>query len=249
MNPEVEYQVVDAAGGNPTGVVCYDDASHRGEYASIAKRIMEKMTEIEQFGFLEGSNHLQMSGGEFCGNAARVAAFLISKRTGRTEGTFTISGFEGTVEYTVNGELVRCVFPHYRNERRVVHVLDVDATLVDLGGIVHIVLPPSVAFHNDPAYYRAKHAEVSSTLGLESRAAVGVIWQELRGEDTLIHPVVWVRDIDSFFYETSCGSGTLATILAANAERKNIFQPSGESILAEHQEGDTLALSSTIKFH
>lgn len=247
MKPELDYQVVLAAGGNPTGMICYDDSSHRGEYAVIAKRIMASDPTIEQFGFLEGSHHLQMSGGEFCGNAARVAAFLISRRTGRTEGTFTISGFGGTVQYTVNGQTVRCVFPHYRNERRTVHVLGVDATLVDLGGIVHVVLPPSIPFQNDLAYYRSIHAEVSTALGLQSRAAVGVIWQEVRGESTEIHPVVWVRDIDSFFYETSCGSGTLATIIATNAERKDIFQPSGQSILAEHQEDDTLALTSTIQ--
>lgn len=241
-----KLQVVLAAGGNPTGVVCFPDDSRRADYVAIAKQYMQEDPTIEQFGFLEGTSHFQMSGGEFCGNAARVAAWLISERTGTKQGTFTISGFSGTVHYTVDDNQVRCVFPDYPFEKKMVEVLGVEATLVDLGGIVHVVMPITVEFENDERYYKSAHRQVTELLGLGERPAVGVIWQDLRDGNVAIHPVVWVREINSFFYETSCGSGTLATIIAHNVPELNIFQPSGQPILAELN-GTTLAISSSIQ--
>ena len=43
-----------------------------------------------------------------------------------------------------------------------------------------------------------------------------------------IEPVVWVRAIDTFFHETSCGSGSIA--VAASTGQQEIVQPSGETI-------------------
>ncbi len=246
MNSD-QLQVVLAAGGNPTGVICYDDESHRSEYASTAKRVMAGDSSIEQFGFLEGTTHFQMSGGEFCGNAARVAAFLLAEKTGKKTGTFTISGFSGTVEYSVDGDTVRCVFPHYPFTTQQVSVLDVEAMYVDLGGIVHVVLPPTVKFRDDKAYYEGAHIKVTDALNLRDKAAVGVIWQDVLGQDVTIHPVVWVRDINSFFYETSCGSGTLATLITFRAPSLNIIQPTGQAILAECTDGNTLSLTSSVQ--
>lgn len=240
-------QVFLAAGGNPTGLFCYDNNSHRREYQAVAKKFMDRDKSIEQFGFLEGTSHIEMSGGEFCGNAARVAAYLICKLTGKSQGTFTISGYAGTVIYTVDGQSVRCVFPDYPFEQRPVNALGVKATLVDLGGIVHVVLPPVVSFINDIAYYKEDHTEVTAALGLGGKLAVGVIWQERQGTNVLIHPVVWVRGIHSFFYETSCGSGALATIISHNVPQLNIIQPSGQAIFAECSNGKTLAITSTVQ--
>ncbi|MBI2984607.1 MAG: hypothetical protein HYY50_03210 [Candidatus Kerfeldbacteria bacterium] len=246
MIGEQQLQVVLAAGGNPTGVICYPDDRHRGRYGEEAKRHMAADPTIEQFGFLEGTTHLQMSGGEFCGNAARVAALLISEQTGRNEGTFTISGYDGTVRYVVNGNLVRGEFPRYRYQRRPVKFQQIEATLVDLGGIVHVVLPPTVPFRNDKAYYQHLHGQAVQALALQDRAAVGMIWVEFRDPAVAIHPVVWVREIDSFFYESSCGSGTLATIIALDRPSLKIYQPSGQAISAERYNSDTLAITSTI---
>ena len=247
MSTGLQHDVVLAAGGNPTGVICYDDKSHRSEYPDIAKQVMAGDSSIEQFGFLEGTTHFQMSGGEFCGNAARVAAFLLAEKTGQMQGTFTISGFTGTVEYAVDGDTVRCTFPHYQFTTKQVNVLGVEATFVDLGGIVHVVLPPSVTFRDDKSYYEAAHNEVVDQLQLRDKAAVGVIWQEMKGDDVSIHPVVWVRDINSFFYETSCGSGTLATLITHQAPTLNIIQPTGQAILAEMTDGNTLSITSKVQ--
>ena len=239
-----EMQVILAAGGNPTGIVCMADTSHRDEYATIADGFMKKDSRIEQFGFLEGTGHFQMSGGEFCGNGARAAAYLIAQMTGRKSGTFTMSGFNGRVRYQIlPGGIVQCAFDNFKAEITDVVVMGIKAKLVDMGGIVHVVLPPNVRFENKPELYRDFHKKATKELGLGERAAVGVIWQENTDEGTAIHPVVWVKGIDSFFYETACGSGTLATLLVGEVASQEILQPSGEPIFAE-KNGDDLTLRS-----
>ncbi len=240
-------RVILAAGGNPTGVVELADASNREKYPEIAKYFMGQDSSIEQFGFLEGLKHFQMSGGEFCGNAARAAAWVIASRNNQNTGTFTISGFDGIVSYAIleNGD-VRCDFPGFSADVKPMVINDhLRGVLVDLGGIVHFVLDPSHKFVDEPDQYRAIHGEVVRALGIGDKPAVGVIWQEVLPVGIKIHPVVWVRDIDSFFYETACGSGTLATLAASGKQNLSITQPSGQSI-ESFRKGDDYTLISGI---
>jgi diaminopimelate epimerase len=67
--------------------------------------------------------------------------------------------------------------------------------------------------------------------------AIGMMFIE-RVEDKLkINPVVWVKDIDTLFYETACGSGSLGTAIYNYFKTKEksaeIIQPSGFSICIE----------------
>ncbi len=223
-----------AAQGNPTGVIQFPDSTQRSRYAEIARGIMSGNSSIEQFGFLEGTAHFQMSGGEFCGNAARVAALLISQQTGNTTGSFTMSGVPGEVRYEIlpDGQ-VRCEFPGLSMQTNRAELMGgLAGQMVDMGGIVHVVLAPSVQFANDPERYQAVHADAVRELNLSDCPAVGVIWQEQAGQEVKIHPVVWVRDISSFFYETACGSGTLAVLEASGLNDLTIIQPSGKAIQA-----------------
>lgn len=246
-NQKLDCRVILAAGGNPTGIVLFDDDSNRGQYAEIAKGFMAEDSSIEQFGFLEGTKHFQMSGGEFCGNAARASAFIIAEKTGETSGQFTMSGFDGIVNYTIldSGE-VRCTFPGLPMDLEVKHLSNgLNGSLVDLGGIIHFVVSSDFAFSDNEEWYKKIHSEVVEELGLSSRGAVGVIWQSGSGKNIRIDPVVWVRDIDSFFYETACGSGTLAALAASSLDLLSVVQPSGEAILAG-KDGDTYILQSNI---
>ena len=241
-------RVVLAAGGNPTGIIFVENADGREEYAPFAKEYMGSHPDVEQFGFIEETSHFQMSGGEFCGNAARAAALLISQKTGKTAGSFTMSGFDGTVDYLVlHPDVVTCTFTGLPISSKPVMVEGKEATLVDLGGIVHVVLPESEKFRDDKEYYTTYHRKVTSELNLGSRAAVGVVWQSL-GEDgsVSIDPVVWVRDIDSFFYETACGSGTLAVLVASQKTNVDIVQPTGQAIHSEKLSDTSYLLRSTM---
>ncbi|MDE1919081.1 MAG: hypothetical protein KGH56_00060 [Patescibacteria group bacterium] len=230
--------IITAAGGNGTTIKVIDRPLSREEYA-VQGKLLGKETESlgsEQAGFLIPSlNHFEMAGGEFCGNASRSAALLLSKLQedgGRV--SFTVSGYDGTVGGLVekNGAthfVVSCVFPRMSIDVRPTKLASgEEVTVVDLGGIVHVVMRKP--FPHDAETYQKQHRSIVRELGLENRGAVGVIW--ITGTESAItmHPVVWVKDVDTFFYEKSCGSGTIA--VAKITGTSSIIQPTGEMIVA-----------------
>lgn len=233
----MKYQnvVITAAGGNGTVISVIDDPLTRDEYVVRGKLLGEQYTRFgaEQAGFLiPGVSHFEMSGGEFCGNAARSAALLLSELQGLEHVTFTMSGFDGVVEANVE----KIAQQTYRVESsfpglptictRVSLVNGLGVSIVDLGGIVHVLINDT--FPGNTSEYRRMHKEVVRELNLAKRAAVGVVWFGYVGERVVIHPVVWVRDVDTFFYEQSCGSGSIAASVVTNLS--DIIQPTGAEI-------------------
>ena len=218
-------------------------AEEFGVNAAIAAALV-----AEEIGQPSNGPYFQMSGGEFCGNAARAVALLIAELSGRVNGSFTMSGFVGPVSYQVfPGNVVQCSFDNFRVEVKEVVTTGMKATLVDMGGIVHVVLPTDVPFVNKREVYEPAHKRIVRELNLEDRLAVGVIWRRETESGTAIYPVVWVKEIGSFFYETACGSGTLATLLVGEVNSQEILQPSGCSIYAE-KIGERLILRSQMSY-
>ncbi len=64
--------------------------------------------------------------------------------------------------------------------------------------------------------------------------AVGIILLENENGKIKINPIIWVKTVDTLYYETACGSGSLATAIykkyAEGIEKIDILQPSGYSI-------------------
>lgn len=242
--------VITAASGNGTAIEVIASPLARTEYVSRG-RILGESTEklgAEQAGFLVSSqSHFEMAGGEFCGNASRAAAVLFSELRGTGDVEFTVSGFKGLVSATVdkrsdNEYYVRCRFPGM--PVRVYPVEDYEQTIniVDLGGIVHVVIESR--FPAQAEVYRETHHRLTEELGLRERDAVGVVWVESKSDFVVIHPVVWVRSIDTFFYESSCGSGTIAACAVTGVS--DIIQPTGKIIRAE-VDGDFVTLESDME--
>lgn len=242
-------EIILAAGGNATAIFSMPDRKSRLNYASIALSYMRKNPAIEQVGFLERNRHLEMSGGEFCGNASRAAAWIIAKTRGRKSGTLTVSGFPGRVRFRVRGSWVQCEFPNFPFRVRTVTILGgTRAQLVDLGGIFHIILPASLSTPRVRTQYRSLHRGIVQQLKLTKAPAVGVVWQKRDPRGVLrIIPIVWVRSVNTFFVETSCGSATMAALLVDGAQKKLIRQPSGGTITAERRGRQTLILASRMQ--
>lgn len=230
--------LVTAAGGNGTVIEILDKPLTRGEYATRGKTLGEEMEldGAEQAGFLIPSHlHFEMAGGEFCGNASRAAAALLSETENKPNVSFTVSGFDGTVGATITKRSdvlydVRCEFPGMPTEVQQAVVDDGQSvSVVDLGGIVHVLI--NGVFPVESSVYQEVHRKVTERFDLSNREAVGVIWFEENQEGIVIHPVVWVKAVDTFFYETSCGSGAIATSRVTGVS--NIIQPTGKVIRAE----------------
>ncbi len=231
MSLNHRFYVIDAAGGNATIIQVLNKALDSHAYAFQGAALMKEYEGygVEQCGFLILQNrHFQMSGGEFCGNAARAAAQLFASALNLTSFTFTMSGYKGDVEADVDLTSsttadVTCVFTDLPSEVEPVMLTQGPARLVDLGGIVHVLIEGAL-----PKDYEAQHRDITTQLGLSDRGAVGVNWMRQGEDGVTIDPVVWVRDIDSFFYETACGSGSIAAAAATGAQA--ITQPSGQTI-------------------
>lgn len=231
MNDTSSRYIIAAAGGNPTAIRVLTRTESPAWYAEEGAVLMRDTVAlgVEQAGFLiPDQRRFEMSGGEFCGNAARSAALLLSRFSGEKAGAFEMSGYEGGVHFFVRWEsetaaTVTCNFDRLPIDVRREQTTNGEIQIVDLGGIVHVVIEGAL-----PSDYEAQHRTIVRELGLDVRGAVGVCWIERTGDRITLHPVVWVKAIDSFFHETSCGSGSIAAAVVTGASE--ITQPSGEAI-------------------
>ena len=102
--------------------------------------------------------------------------------------------------------------------------------IIKLSGITHILLNiDKFKFDENNCLTEAK--EIINQLKLLDKEAVGVIWYK----NNKINPIVWVKNINSLFYENACGSGSLAfgilfTYLNKGNEKINVIQKNNESI-------------------
>lgn len=236
--------IINAAGGNATAIQVLEQPKSKAEYENIGRQLISdnEDKQVEQAGFLISPlDHFEMSGGEFCGNAARAVAILFSQEKNEEKVSFTMSGFKGIVSglvKTIDESYydVTCNFPGMMIKKIPVNI-GKPATLVDLGGIVHVVIEEDFPFDN----YTEIHKAITKKLQLSQRDAVGVVWVKKFDGQVKIDPVVWVRGIDSFFYETSCGSGSIAAASVLDIQR--IIQPTGEEIFVNVKKNEVIIRS------
>jgi diaminopimelate epimerase len=235
-------------GGNTTAIV--SQPIPRKLQPRIARQIMGNDRSIEQVGFIERSRkkkaafRLQMMGGEFCGNAARAAAYLWTMHFPRLKKVqFEVSGFSKLVTALIEDEDVTLLLPgsFYIGSRRFS-----DGTLVDLAGIRHLVVSDS----------KKRDAVKLINRICDGYAAVGIISTQRKRSVVEIDPLIWVRDTETFVHETACGSGSIAVALA-DFERNGsnfscIRQPSGEHyhVILSRRKGrvSSIELSGTVRY-
>lgn len=252
--------VVKAAGGNPTAFRVLDVAKDREYYERDGATMMDEYPEhgVEQSGFWVPSDmHMEMAGGEFCGNATRAAAALHHHLTGESDFTQTVSGYDGPVQSQVtpldddtSRVLVTVRFDNLTAEAKPVDVVTPElpegSQIVDLGGIVHVIVHGKF-----PERHHEHHRAIRDALQLNDRGAVGVLWLSPveDGDESSIHmePVVWVRAIDTLFHEGSCGSGSIAATAATG--KSIVRQPSMQNIIVRMQEDGSLTLASPMEVH
>lgn len=239
--------VITAAGGNATAIGVIEEPMDRSWYERQGTVLMKEFQDldVEQVGFLVLSqNHFEMSGAEFCGNGSRAAGLLFCMLLGMSDGhTFTTSGHEGEMSVEIDGvetakPFVTGIFPSLDATARPINVSGVEkAEIVDLGGIVHVLIYGAIPETREG--YEAEHRRVTKELGLQDRAAVGVDWVQLAGLQVKMDPVVWVNaaseEDETFFYETSCGSGSISAAVATGINY--VLQPSGEIINVNNRDG------------
>lgn len=228
--------------GNVTVIVLDPIASSL--CAQVAAQIMGRQgLGAEQVGFVTNARnpkalaHLNMMGGEFCGNAARAfAAYLaftdypgIVWRNGKGEVPIEISGYDGVLTAQVSmssNEIASAYVTSPMPKPIAVRCMDFGQhrlALVKFEGISHAVawdLEPSEETFN----------KIMSVGSGPNDAAFGVMFFS---EDTSkVVPLVAVRNTESLVWEGSCASGTVAVACAvAFRDRRSVelrlSQPGG----------------------
>lgn len=234
---EFKYKVLNP-GGNKTAIVIGDEYT-KEEKKMINDKVLDKNKDIEQVGFISTSkNSLNMAGGEFCVNASRCAVWEY------------LGGEEGEIELSVSGVKER-LKGRIDKEKKVYIKLPIEKELnelikikdkynfVNLEGILLCVIDEE----NSKEYIRKlKENEEKTKLDLReimkkfetNEKAVGIILLEKRNEKIKINPIIWVKSVDTLYYETACGSGSLATAIYINKAKGinkiDVLQPSGYEI-------------------
>jgi diaminopimelate epimerase len=243
--------------GNTTVLIVEPSVESTALRASLANVIMDSAhLGAEQVGYVsflhDGTPRLDMMGGEFCGNATRaLLTYLVDinhkslikiNRQGKDalETMVSVSGVQNLLKARVfkSGELV---------DTEVEMPLEAKITkaffesrpvcIVKMDGITHVLLnTDDFQFPEDS--YREFSEKIRAEFQLTELDAVGVIWWTANTESNFeIKPVVWVKNTDSLYYETACGSGTAALAIAlAEQSKKSISilvkQPSNKTISA-----------------
>ena len=237
MKEEYNYYLYSPC-GNDTALV-EDVRISSNERKIINDLIMNKHNNIEQVGFVDKKEYLlTMAGGEFCANAVRCAVkYYLKDKKGKIK--IRVSGGY-VVEAGIDNEgNVWAQMPIKKNYKPV-RKLDEGVYEVTLKGIKHIVVDVKISKKYISSSKKIKETAVKfiKKYNIKEKKAVGVVFLEKKDAELRIHPVVWVKRIDTLFYETACGSGTTAVaLLEAFKSRKSttvrLIQPSGECIVSK----------------
>jgi len=227
---------------NPTGniTILVETQIERNLQAPIAEKLMEINPDCEQVGFIENNEqmHLQMMGGEFCGNAALCFASYIFDNYNRTN----------SLEINISGV------------SDLIHV-DLEKSDNSFKGSVSMPLPYQIKEHNFDRYKGIPvvyfkgigHAIVTQKLPMALAKMLIRQWAKELKLDALgimiltedlsrVDPLVYVKATDTVVHENSCASGTCAIVSwIADSKKENttitLNEPGGKLTATAEYDG------------
>ncbi len=184
----------------------------------IAISLMKKEKDVEQVGYIyrdgQGDIALRMAGGEFCGNATMsVAAYHLEKRKETTgivkvhimdddtiidvKANLDDKGIWETEETLYSNKIERKNFDTYNR-----------LPIVFFDSISHIIIEEKALIKDLCESKKAEDLIKKWAREIDTRA-LGIMFYDR--EDSKLTPLVYVKDIETLFWERSCASGTVAT--------------------------------------
>ena len=234
---DFNYKILNP-GGNKTALV--EGLNYSKEERKIINDIiLNKNKDVEQVGFIDKEKKiLEMAGGEFCMNATRCAIYeFLNAKEGKIE--LSVSGVKEKIKGGINKD--KSVYAKLNIKKSKDELIEKRGifNLVKLDGILQVVVEEN---NLDEFILKLKEDEEKAKIELKEimesfnsdEEAVGIVLLEKENGKLKINPVVWVKEIDTIFYETACGSGSLATAIYKSFEENineiELLQPSGYSI-------------------
>ncbi len=258
MNNQRLSIVVCNASGNITIFVL--TPVRKSDYVNIASKLLDlPYIEAEQVAFVtsvqaDGDIHgsMDMSGLEFCGNASRSFALFLAKKKGIVGQSIIkvlVSGEDKPIDVLVDTEndLAEICMP-IPTKKEVLQNQECELLngkkLVEFEGISHIILED---IRGDRRTFNSIR---KSFMEYKNPPALGVMFYNTNSKH--MTPVVYVRDVDSTYFEGSCASGTTALCLAMTESEPDgvytytINQPVG-MLIAKIEKKDNEVKKITIK--
>ena len=226
---------IDIIVANPSGniTIFVKSPVPRSEYQTVASQLLamdefhgEQVAYILQNPQAEGIDGImEMCGLEFCGNASRSFGLILAREagdTGTAEKTVLVSGCEEPLKVELDmdmgGARIRMPNPVSCEKKQ-------ECTIVDFGGILHVIVEDLPASKEVFELLRDRVYEQ-----LDPPAMGIMFWDTAEKKMT---PVVYVKDVDTTYFEGSCGSGTTALAAAFSLGREDgtyswsVPQPAG----------------------
>ncbi len=247
---KVEYFKVNPAGNITIFVTTPID---KKDYANVASRLFElKEHKAEQVGFIKEGNRMEMSGTEFCGNASRAFALWYAKNRlgvdGEAKVKISVSGSEQSLNVEVNtkNDYTKIEMPmpvSIKNWQDVDGVQELkersEGVLIDFGGILHLVLWNTEATKERFEYYN------KFLIDKFDAPANGVMFMDK--ENMNLVPIVYVKDVETTYFEGSCGSGSTACAVALAYGKPDgkysydLHQPAGSIVATAYIENEKIS--------
>lgn len=230
--------------GNTTAVVF--DQMLNADREQLNTQVMEAWKqqavgepEIEQCCFVtmpkdqRAVARVEMFGGEFCGNATRSVIQLITEGKDY-QGMIEVSGVNRPLNFNVKDGSIAVEMPLPQDRELATEV--VEGTLVQLDGIAQLVVTDVEQQENRSPREVLQTLLAENKYGLAEQPAVGITYYDPISNKAEFG--VWVKEVNTIFDETACGSGTCAIGIASalqtqQNQRLEVIQPSGESITTE----------------
>lgn len=262
MNKKLDIQIADPS-GNIT--IFVRTPVERRHYQQVAGQLLaEEDYGAEQVAFILSNSDssqnpsaggidgsMEMCGLEFCGNASRAFGLMLASEAGET-GHVTkrirVSGCDAPLTVVLDMETSRAKI---RMPDPLSCEVQGDRTVVDLGGILHII----VEAPKTEGGSEEQQAEMERTFGkirsdiyrTMDPPALGVMFWD--STEKKLTPVVYVKDVETVYFEGSCGSGTTACAAAFSMGKPDgtyswsIPQPAGIiDVTAEVKDGRAQAI-------
>lgn len=253
---KIDYVLADPEGNRTILVLTRVE---REDYQQIAQLLLQECPEAEQVGYIKESvafggeqlPYMEMCGLEFCGNASRAFAYYeaLEHDPPLDEIRVKVSGSKEplTAWIDVENGSAKIQMPIPMGMKKVSVPIraeqpgegassengEVAGNLVEMEGIAHLILtdvePEAETFEAIRKYVYEN---------VEDYPAFGVMFIDVAKD--LMTPVVYVRDVDTVYFEGSCASGTVAAAYSMTATccvpvRTHVFkEPEGTLSVEVH---------------
>lgn len=219
MNNKIPYTVIDTA-GQTTAVISVPVP--RKKQPEVAKPLMAAVKNIGQVCFIKKSRRkniyrLQMMGNELSVNGTMAGAFYLLSKLKKNKIRFETSGLKTLVEAKVKNNSVLIRFSKSM-------VKSINKNVVSLRGINYLLWP---GIKRKRTTKQQKETLLKMARGYP---ASGIVFYE----KNRIQPLIYVKATNTFIWETSCGSGSIAYALISG--RSKIVQPSGSTVTIRQTE-------------